>query len=42
MVGIGIFLTGFGINPAITIHYSYINEHTCKIGLFKLYFSRKI
>jgi hypothetical protein len=30
MVGIGIFLTGLGINPAITIHYSFVNEHTSK------------
>lgn len=30
MVGTGMFLCGFGINPAITIHYSYVNEHSCK------------
>lgn len=29
MVGAGMFLCGFGVNPAITIHYSYINEHSC-------------
>ena len=29
MVGVGIFLCGFGVNPAITIHYSFINEHSC-------------
>jgi len=34
MVGVGIFFTGFGINPAITLHYSFINEHTCKLFFF--------
>ena len=29
MVGAGMFLTGFGVNPAITIQYSLFNEHTC-------------
>jgi OCT family organic cation transporter-like MFS transporter 4/5 len=33
MVGMGIFLTGFGANPAITIHYSLFNEHT--LGHFR-------
>ena len=28
MVAIGYFLTGFGVNPSITIHFSFINEHT--------------
>lgn len=31
MIAIGIFLLGFGGNPAITVHYSFINEHSCKI-----------
>jgi MFS family permease len=30
MVGVGIFMLGFGVNPAITIQYSLFNEHTCK------------
>ncbi|CAD8110050.1 unnamed protein product [Paramecium sonneborni] len=28
MIAIGIFLLGFGGNPAITVHYSFINEHS--------------
>lgn len=28
MVAIGYFFTGFGVNPSITIHFSFINEHT--------------
>jgi OCT family organic cation transporter-like MFS transporter 4/5 len=29
MIAIGIFLLGFGANPSITVHYSFINEHSC-------------
>lgn len=29
MVAVGLFLAGFGGNPSITIHYAFINEHTC-------------
>lgn len=25
---IGYFLAGFGANPAITLHYSFLNEHS--------------
>jgi hypothetical protein len=25
---IGYFLAGFGVNPAITLHYSFLNEHS--------------
>jgi len=25
---IGFFLSGFGVNPAITIHFSFMNEHS--------------
>lgn len=25
---IGYFLSGFGCNPAITLHYSFLNEHS--------------
>ena len=28
MITIGLFATGFGLNPAITLHYSLFNEHT--------------
>lgn len=31
MMLIGYFLSGFGVNPAITLHYSFINEHSSKI-----------
>jgi MFS family permease len=26
MVGLGLFLAGFGVNPAITLCYSFLNE----------------
>lgn len=28
MLVLSIFITGFGIMPAITIHYSFLNEHS--------------
>lgn len=28
------FLCGLGVNPAITIHYSFINEHSCNTQKF--------
>lgn len=31
MMLIGYFLSGFGTNPAITLHYSFINEHSSTI-----------
>lgn len=27
---LGYFLSGFGCNPAITLHYSFFNEHSSK------------
>jgi OCT family organic cation transporter-like MFS transporter 4/5 len=30
MMIIGYFLAGFGVNPAVTLHYSFINEHSRK------------
>jgi len=36
----GFFLAGFGANPAITLHYSFINEFSCNflnfIQIFKI------
>ena len=31
MILIGYFLVGFGINPAITLHFTLINDHSSKI-----------
>ena len=30
MVFFGYFFAGMGVNPAITLHYSFLNEHTSK------------
>jgi hypothetical protein len=37
MVGIGLFLAGFGGNPAITLSYSFIYEQS--LGKSRQYFS---
>jgi len=32
---IGFFFAGFGATPAVTLHYSFINEFSCKIQIYK-------
>ncbi|CAD8213754.1 unnamed protein product [Paramecium pentaurelia] len=36
MIAIGLFFLGFGGNPTITVHYSFINEHSCNLYISKI------
>jgi len=38
MLALGSFIGGFGVNPAITIHYSFINEHSSKYIFIIVFF----
>ena len=35
--GVGFFLMGFGMNPAITLHYSFFSEHSSIFLIFIKY-----
>lgn len=36
IIFIGYFLAGFGANPAITLHYSFINEHSSNLFIYSI------
>lgn len=38
IIFIGYFLAGFGANPGITLHYSFINEHSGNLYFFKYFY----